>query len=86
MLNLIKNTDLYAPKHLGKKDILLAGKKIVAISDNLDIYRSDANVWDAKGQIVTPGLIDQHIHVIGAGGKDGMLLWLLAIEPQPFLN
>ena len=71
MLNLIKNTDLYAPKHLGKKDILLAGKKIVAISDNLDIYRSDANVWDAKGQIVTPGLIDQHIHVIGAGGKDG---------------
>lgn len=71
MLNLIKNTDLYAPKHLGKKDILLAGKKIVAISDNLDIYRSDANVWDAQGQIVTPGLIDQHIHVIGAGGKDG---------------
>ena len=71
MLKLIKNTQLYAPKHLGKKDILLAGEKIVAIADNLDQFKNEATVWDAKGKIVTPGLIDQHIHVIGAGGKDG---------------
>ncbi|MDB9720887.1 beta-aspartyl-peptidase [Winogradskyella sp.] len=71
MLKLIKNTELYAPQHLGKKDILLAGEKIVAIADNLDQFKTDAEVWDAKGKITTPGLIDQHIHVIGAGGKDG---------------
>ncbi len=71
MLTLIKNTELYAPKHLGKKDILIAGNKIVAIADNLDSYKNNAKVWDAKGKIVTPGLIDQHIHISGAGGKDG---------------
>jgi beta-aspartyl-dipeptidase (metallo-type) len=71
MIKLIKNAQLYAPKYLGKKDLLFAGNKIVAISDNLDIYKNDAEVWDAQNKIVTPGLIDQHIHVIGAGGKDG---------------
>jgi beta-aspartyl-dipeptidase (metallo-type) len=71
MLKLIKNTELYAPIYLGRKDILFAGEKIVAIADNLDHIKKEAEVWDAKGKIVTPGLIDQHIHVIGAGGKDG---------------
>lgn len=71
MLKLIKNTELYSPVHLGKKDILIAGEKIVAISDNLDVFSKNAQIWDAQGKITTPGLIDQHIHVIGAGGKDG---------------
>jgi beta-aspartyl-dipeptidase (metallo-type) len=71
MIKLVKNAQLYAPEFLGKKDILFAGNKIVAIANNLDIYKNDADVWDAENKIVTPGLIDQHIHVIGAGGKDG---------------
>ncbi|MEW4922204.1 beta-aspartyl-peptidase [Algibacter sp. 2305UL17-15] len=71
MLKLIKNTELYAPEHLGKKDVLIANNKIIAIADNLDSLKNDAEVWDAQGKIMTPGLIDQHIHVIGAGGKDG---------------
>lgn len=71
MITLIKNTNLYAPKHLGKKDILIAGNKIIAIEDNLDVFKNNSNVWDAQNKIVTPGLIDQHLHVIGAGGKDG---------------
>ncbi|MDP5158311.1 MAG: beta-aspartyl-peptidase [Flaviramulus sp.] len=71
MLKLIKNTNLYTPKYLGKKDLLIAGKKIIAVEDNLDAFRKIADVWDAKGKVVTPGLIDQHIHIIGAGGKEG---------------
>lgn len=72
MLTLLKNTQLYAPEKLGKKDVLIAGNKIVAIEDNLDSFIShNVKAIDLQGKIVTPGLIDQHIHVIGAGGKDG---------------
>lgn len=71
MLTLLKNTELYTPKYLGKQDLLIAGDKILAISDNLDVFKSQANVIDLKGNIVTPGFIDQHIHIIGAGGKNG---------------
>ncbi|WP_165396060.1 beta-aspartyl-peptidase [Flavobacterium sp. J27] len=71
MLKLIKNATIYAPEYLGKKDILIAGEKIVAIEDNLDVFSKTATTWDANEKIITPGLIDQHIHIIGAGGKDG---------------
>jgi beta-aspartyl-dipeptidase (metallo-type) len=71
MLKLIKNANVYAPDYLGLKDILVAGSKFVAIGDNLDRFASDAQVIDVKEKIVVPGLIDQHIHINGAGGKDG---------------
>ena len=71
MLKLIKNASLYTPDFLGNKDILLAGSKIVAIDDNLDSFKNGSEVFDMKGRIVVPGFIDQHIHVNGAGGKDG---------------
>ena len=71
MLTLIKNTNLYAPASLGQKDLLVAGGKIVKIADNLKTFENEAAVFDAKGKIVTPGLIDQHIHITGAGGKHG---------------
>lgn len=71
MLKLIKHTNLYSPEYKGNKDILVAYDKIIAIDDDLSRYEGDATVFDAEGKITTPGLIDQHIHVIGAGGKDG---------------
>ena len=66
---LIKNTNLYSPQSLGKKDILISNGKIVAIDDEIMDHSVFSKVWDAKGAITTPGFIDQHIHVIGAGGK-----------------
>tara|TARA_B100000900_G_scaffold113924_1_gene95421 strand:- start:8004 stop:9149 length:1146 start_codon:yes stop_codon:yes gene_type:complete len=71
MLTLIKNTNLYAPASLGQKDLLVAGGKIVKIASNLKTFENEAAIFDAKGKIVTPGLIDQHIHIAGAGGKHG---------------
>ena len=71
MFKLIRNVKLYSPGYLGKKDILIFGEKIVKIEDNLVRYESDSIVFDYMGKIATPGFIDQHIHVTGAGGKQG---------------
>jgi beta-aspartyl-dipeptidase (metallo-type) len=71
MLKLLKNAHIYAPKKLGKQDILIANNKILAIDTNLDSYESIAEIYDFSGQIITPGFIDQHIHIAGAGGTSG---------------
>ena len=56
---------------MGKKDILISNGKIVAIEEKIDDHPLFNNVLDVEGAITTPGFIDQHIHVIGAGGKHG---------------
>jgi len=71
MLTLIKNALLYTPAFVGKKDIVIGGETILAIDDAIDSNRVFSTVIDAKGKVVTPGFIDQHVHIIGAGGKHG---------------
>ena len=68
---LIKNANIYAPAPLGVKDILVGEGKILAIENHLKIAGTDCAVWDAEGKILTPGFIDQHMHITGAGGKRG---------------
>lgn len=70
---LIKNAYVVAPEAIVKKDILIANGKIVAIEDGLDSgsFSSMTDVYDAEGDYVLPGLIDQHVHLIGGGGEDG---------------
>jgi beta-aspartyl-dipeptidase (metallo-type) len=70
-MKLIKNATIYAPNKLGKKDLLIGGGKILAIGDSLSVTAPEMEVIDMKGRLATPGLIDQHIHLIGAGGKHG---------------
>ncbi|VXB05646.1 Isoaspartyl dipeptidase [Flavobacterium sp. 9AF] len=82
MLKIIKNAEIYAPNYLGKKDILIAGEKIVAIEEELNLSINSVTTIDAENKIVTPGLIDQHIHIIGAGGKDGFA----SMTPEVTLN
>lgn len=71
MLKLIRNADVYTPESIGIKDILIAGEKIVAIEDTIPESTMYSQVIDLKGKILTPGLIDQHVHITGAGGKHG---------------
>lgn len=65
---LIKGADVYAPEHLGKKDVLIAGGKIERIGDDLPEYEG-CEVIDGTGKIVTPGMIDRHVHITGGGGE-----------------
>ncbi len=69
---LIKNAEVYSPDFLGKKDVLLGGKIILAIEDSIDFpNNSVCEVIDAKGLKLTPGFIDAHVHIAGAGGEGG---------------
>ncbi|MBN2797351.1 MAG: beta-aspartyl-peptidase [Clostridia bacterium] len=66
---ILKNGQVYGPDPLGKKDILIAGKEIVAIEDNIEIQLHDVQVIDCKGKIILPGFIDGHVHITGGGGE-----------------
>lgn len=73
---LIQNIDVFAPRHVGTKDIFLGGSKILAMEDDLsgviEAFSDDKlNVIDGSGNVAVPGLIDNHLHLIGGGGEGG---------------
>ena len=70
---LFKNADVYAPKHLGCKDVLVEGSKIVAIEEAINGYDNLTNVQiiDVNGKKMGPGYIDLHEHITGGGGEQG---------------
>lgn len=86
MLKLIKNAAIYSPDYIGNKDILIAGEKIVAVEDNICTDKLVVDVFDMKNRIITPGLIDQHVHIIGAGGKHGFASMTPEIMLSEFIS
>ena len=73
---LIKDGDVYAPEHKGKKDILVINDKIVFIDQNiltsaLNVIDKNIKIINASKCIIIPGHIDQHVHINGAGGEGG---------------
>ena len=67
---IIKNGYIIDPvnKKEGVFDILINGSKIEKVSK--DIKAGAEEVIDAKGKIVTPGLIDTHVHLREPGRED----------------
>ncbi len=69
---LLKNCHVFTPDPIGKADVLLAGGKIVAIDSDIQLSPSKlAEVIDCEGLMLTPGFIDAHVHIAGAGGEGG---------------
>ena len=73
---LFKECEVYGPEKLGRKDVLLAGGKIIAIEDKITISAAlrktiSVEVISADGLRMIPGLIDGHVHIAGAGGEGG---------------
>ncbi|MCX8128420.1 MAG: beta-aspartyl-peptidase [Synergistetes bacterium] len=73
MFKIIKGGKLFSPDPQGNKDILIAGGLIANIAPNISPFPEygDVEVIDVTGLYIVPGLIDQHIHLIGGGGEAG---------------
>jgi beta-aspartyl-dipeptidase (metallo-type) len=72
MLTLFKNAQVYSPEFMGKKDVLVGGKTILAIKDKIEMPANiDLKVINCEGLWLLPGLIDSHVHITGGGGEGG---------------
>ena len=72
MITLIKNAEVYAPRHIGRRDVLLTADRICRIGEVIEIGGSvEYTEIDATGKIMFPGFIDSHVHIAGGGGEGG---------------
>lgn len=70
-MKLIRNAHVCAPEDCGIQNVLICNDKILAVRKDLEPVWEDTEVIEAEGRILIPGLIDQHVHIIGGGGEDG---------------
>lgn len=70
-MKLIRNARIYDRGQQSLSDILIVAGKIAAIEDKISLQGVDCEEFDAGGRLVTPGLIDLHVHTIGGGGQTG---------------
>jgi beta-aspartyl-dipeptidase (metallo-type) len=72
MFTLITGGTVYAPEKLGRKDILLAGRVIARIADQIDLPDEfKPEIIPCPGKTIVPGLVDLHVHLLGGGGEAG---------------
>jgi beta-aspartyl-dipeptidase (metallo-type) len=73
MFTILKDAECFSPDPIGRKDILICGDKILKIADPAGLAKlyEFGTVIDCSGLLAFPGIIDQHIHLIGGGGENG---------------
>lgn len=70
-ITLIKNAEVFAPRSLGRCDVLVAGDRVAKIDQNIDLPESLGQTVDADGAWLMPGLVDSLVHISGGGGEGG---------------
>lgn len=71
-ITLLRNADVYAPAHLGRRDLLVGAGTILAMAEKLDdVAVPGCTVVDLAGARLVPGFIDAHAHLTGGGGESG---------------
>ena len=71
-MTILRCGQVLAPDALDARDLLIAGGRIVAVADpGVEIAGLEVEALDLRGLTVTPGFIDNHVHVLGGGGGLG---------------
>jgi beta-aspartyl-dipeptidase (metallo-type) len=73
MIELLRNAELYDPEPRGRRNLLVAGERIVWVGAEMPSLDRGLGVreTDLGGRRVIPGLIDGHVHLTGGGGEAG---------------
>ncbi len=66
---LIKDIEVYSPKNIGVKDILITNGKITLIDGKIEPFSNKIQIIDGTAKKLIPGLIDNHVHITGGGGE-----------------
>ena len=56
---------------LVKQTFCYAEKRLRIFQRSIELNESFCHTIDVQGKIVTPGFIDQHVHITGGGGQQG---------------
>lgn len=71
---LFSGTRVLAPEDLGRRDVLVAGGKVLAIlepGEPVQLGDGEVQRIEAEGRVLMPAVVDIHCHVAGGGGWGG---------------
>jgi beta-aspartyl-dipeptidase (metallo-type) len=70
---LLRGGHVFDPEDRGIADVLIVGTRIVAVGERLAAPTGigEGDAVDVAGRILLPGLLDAHLHVMGANGMGG---------------
>ena len=72
MLTVLLNADVYGPAHMGRRHVVVAGGRVVAVTETApEVAGVPVETVDLEGRRLVPGLVDAHVHVTGGGGEAG---------------
>lgn len=88
---IIRGAKIYSPNPLGKQEILLYNGKIAQIKQKINEMEVEEvlgkpRLIEAEGLLAVPGLIDQHVHINGAGGEGGPLFRTSPLRAEDLLK
>lgn len=88
LFKLFRGGELYCPDYRGHGDVLIGGGIIARIAPKITPFENflDVDVVDVTGKILAPGFVDQHIHIIGAGGAGGPVSRTREIKIQQIIQ
>ncbi len=71
MLTLIRNARVFSPQPLDDVEVLIAGDRIAAVAERIDLDGTALDVIDANNGLLMPGIVDALTHPCGGGGEGG---------------
>jgi len=72
VFKILRNGQCYTPYNKGCNDIAIVSDRIYSLDRRIEFNGlKDVEIIDCSSKIICPGIIDQHVHILGGGGEEG---------------